>query len=110
MENVTFTLGDVAYVIALVTAIITLYFLIKKIFKPIIDMGKKLDNDFKKLKEHEDRLKIIDSDISEIKKMLKILCYQNISTMNHMIDGNGIEQMKETRDEAMRMLSKEKAL
>lgn len=110
MENVTFTLGDVAYVIALVTAIITLYFLIKKIFKPIIEMGKKLDNDFKKLKEHEDRLKIIDSDISEIKKMLKILCYQNISTMNHMIDGNGIEQMKETRDEAMRMLSKEKAL
>ena len=110
MENITFTLGDMAYLIALVTAIITLYFLIKKIFKPIIDMGKKLDNDFKKLKEHEDRLNTIDSDISEIKKMLKILCYHSISTMNHMIDGNGIEEMKETRDKAMRVLSKEEAL
>ena len=42
--------------------------------------------------------------------MLKILCYQSISTMNHMIDGNGIEEMKETRDKAMRVLSKEEAL
>jgi hypothetical protein len=38
-----------------------------------------------------------------------VLCIQNISTMNHIIDGNGIEQMKRTRDEAMAILSKEDA-
>ena len=42
--------------------------------------------------------------------MLKILCYHSISTMNHMIDGNGIEEMKEARDKAMRIFSKEEAL
>lgn len=109
MQDFVFTLEDVSQVIALITAILTLYFLIKKVFKPVIDMSKKLDNDFKKLQEHENRLNDLDDDISEIKSMLRILCVQNISTMNHMIDGNGIEQMKKTRDEAMRILSKEEA-
>lgn len=109
MKDIVFTLDDVRYVIVFITAVLTLYFLIKKVFRPVIEMSKKLDNDFKQLKDHEKRLNDLDDDISEIKKMLKILCYQNISTMNHMIDGNGIEQMKETRDEAMRILSKEGA-
>lgn len=109
MKDIVFTLDDVRYVILFITAVLTLYFLIKKVFRPVIEMSKKLDNDFKQLKDHEKRLNDLDDDISEIKSMLRILCVQNISTMNHMIDGNGIEQMKKTRDEAMRILSKEEA-
>ena len=109
MKDIVFTLDDVRYVIVFITAVLTLYFLIKKVFRPVIEMSKKLDNDFKQLKDHEKRLNDLDDDISEIKSMLRILCVQNISTMNHMIDGNGIEEMKKTRDEAMRILSKEEA-
>ena len=109
MSDITFTLSDVSWAIGFIAAVISLYFLIKKAFKPLIDMSKKLDNNFNCLSNHEERLNKIDTDISDIKKMLRVLCIQNISTMNHMIDGNGIEQMKKTRDEAMVILSKDDA-
>lgn len=43
--------------------------------------------------------------IQHLNRMNRAQCNLLLSMMNHMIDGNGIEKMKATRDEIQNMLS-----
>lgn len=64
----------------------------------------------RKLEEHDRRLDAMDvyfkNDLERfenIDKTLEGILQANISMMNHMIDGNNTERMKQTRDELVRL-------
>lgn len=71
---------------------------IYKAFHPAV----KMQQDVKELKEHDRK----DYEaIQRLNRMNRAQCNLLLSMMNHMIDGNGIEKMKATRDEIQNMLS-----
>lgn len=58
--------------------------------------------DVEELKEHDRK----DYEaIRRLTEMNRAQCGLLLSMINHMIDGNGIEKMKETRDDIQKMLS-----
>ena len=74
-----------------------------KITTPAVSMKKKIE-------EHDRRLDAMDqyfkNDLERFKRIdetLEGILQANISMMNHMIDGNHTEKMKETRDELVRL-------
>ena len=84
-----------------VTGIWAVWEIIKQIFKPTIDLRDKvkkhdqlLDNDNRRLREIEDSNKMV------LQSLLVII--------NHDITGNGVEKMKETREELQDFLINKK--
>ena len=74
-----------------------------KITTPAVSMKKKIE-------EHDKRLDTMDTyfkrDLErfvDIDKKLDGILQANISMMNHMIDGNHVEKMKETRDKLVEL-------
>lgn len=58
-------------------------------------------NDIDKLKEHEeDDLKTLE----KIQEMNRAQCSAMLCMINHMIDGNGVSEMKKTREEIQQLL------
>lgn len=69
-----------------------------KAFHPAV----KVKRDVEELKEHDRK----DYEaIRRLTEMNRAQCGLLLSMINHMIDGNGIEKMKETRDDIQKMLS-----
>ncbi|MCI8648406.1 MAG: CTP synthase [Firmicutes bacterium] len=69
-----------------------------KVFHPAV----KVKQDVEELKDHDRK----DYEaIQHLNEMNRAQCRILLCMMNHMIDGNGIEKMKTTRDEIQNMLS-----
>lgn len=79
--------------------------IIYKVFHPAV----KVKQDVEAVKQEVEELKNHDRKdyeaIQHLNKMNRAQCNLLLSMMNHMIDGNGIEKMKATRDEIQNMLS-----
>lgn len=93
------TSGQIMWVCSFIAAVWGVWKIVKELKKPNDDLKKTvekhdtlLDNDNRRLKEIEDSNKM----------MLQCL----LVLMNHNITGNGIEKMKETRDELQEFLIK----
>lgn len=63
------------------------------------DLAKKVEA----LEEHE--AKDLER-LEHLQEMSKLQCQSMICLINHMIDGNGIENMKQTRDDIQNLLIK----
>lgn len=78
---------------------------IYKVFHPAV----KVKQDVEAVKRDVEELKAHDRKdyeaIQRLKEINRGQCSLLLSMMNHMIDGNGIEDMKKTRDEIQNMLS-----
>ncbi len=72
----------------LAAGIASLYALYKIFTKPI-----------NQLNDHEQRIHVIESTLDERKSTDKLILKGLSAMMNHMIDGSGIDKLKETRDE-----------
>lgn len=75
-----------------------------KWLKPAFELTKDVSaakKDIELLKQHE---KNDFQKLNEIEKMNKAQCSAMLSMMNHMIDGNHVDKMRETRDEIQDML------
>ena len=82
---------------ALVTSIWGIWKIVKEIKKPSDDLKKKVDNHDALLdKDNERLIEIEDSNRMILQCLLVII--------NHEITGNGIEKMKESRDELQEFL------
>ena len=92
--------------LAIAGVILILYNASNAIFKittPAVSMKRKIE-------EHDRRLDAMDTyfknDLERFKKIdetLEGILQANISMMNHMIDGNNTEKMKQTRDELVKL-------
>ena len=113
-----FTLNDIlstlAVIVAIVAGIKALQFLfsispIGKLKTQVESNTKHLNDDFEKFKTIEKRLNDIDdrldkaeesrnAEVRGLTESLNIIGTSVASILNHMIDGNGIEEMKGERD------------
>ena len=116
--NVQFSLNDILSLLSIVVAVVAGIKAIQFLFsqtllsqvKTQVDANTKhLNEDFEKFKTIERRLNAIDHRLDEAEKSrdaevrgltesLNIIGTSVASILNHMIDGNGITEMKEERD------------
>lgn len=54
---------------------------------------------FKKIDDHESRIKVLEEAADERKQTDQFMMKSLNAIVNHMIDGNGIDQLKQVRDE-----------
>ena len=54
---------------------------------------------FKKIDDHETRIKVLEETADERKQTDQFMIKSLNAIVNHMIDGNGIDQLKQVRDE-----------
>lgn len=93
------TWGTIAVVLAGIVLIGEAGAAIYKLIRPVINVKK----DVEELKEHDRK----DYEaLVKIQELNKSQCLCMIDIMNHMIDGNHVEAMKDTRDDALRLLGK----
>ena len=93
----TITSAQILSFCGLVTTLFAVWKIIKEIKKPSDDLKDKVENQSRILENHNDRLK----DAEHTNKMI-LQCLLVI--LNHDITGNGIDKMKEARDELQEYL------
>ena len=69
------------------------------LFSPVTSTKKMLQEHEKMLLEHEDYLKKDKENIENLTVLMKDCMKLQLSLINHAIDGNGVDKMKELRDE-----------
>lgn len=95
----TITSNQILAFCALVTSLWGIWKIVKELKKPNDDLKKTVEKHDRLLNSDDARLK----DIEDSNKMM-LQCLLVI--INHNITGNGIEKMKETRDELQEFLIK----
>ena len=83
--DITFSLAQIVWIIGGITAIGAF---VKLVIKP-----------FQRLDNHESRIKVLE-DATQERKQTDLFMMKSLNAIvNHMIDGNGIDRLKEVRDE-----------
>ena len=83
--DITFSLAQILWLIGGITAIGAF---VKLVIKP-----------FQRLDNHESRIKVLE-DATQERKQTDLFMMKSLNAIvNHMIDGNGIDRLKEVRDE-----------
>ena len=90
--DVTFSLSQLLWIIGGITAIGAF---IKWISTP-----------FKKIDDHETRIKAIEENLTERRETDQLIMESLTAMMDHMIDGNGIDQLKEVRKKTHQQIIK----
>lgn len=84
-SDITFSLAQTLWLIGGITAIAAF---VSWLMKP-----------FKKLEDHESRIGVLEKTADERKQTDLFMMKSMNAIVNHMIDGNGVEQLKQVRDE-----------
>lgn len=74
--------------------------------KPALDVKKVQEEQSARLEELEKHEKNDLEKLEHLQQMSKLQCKSMICLLNHMIDGNGVEQMKSTRDDMQDLMIK----
>lgn len=86
MQNdVTISLSQMVWLLGGITAVWTFF---QWALKPL-----------KRIDDHESRIKVLEDTADERKKTDQFMMKAMNSIVNHMIDGNGVDQLKQVRDE-----------
>ena len=86
MQNdVTISLAQTLWLIGGITAVVTF---VTWLMKP-----------FKKIDDHESRIQVLEKSADERKQTDQFMMKSLNAIVNHMIDGNGVDQLKQVRDE-----------
>ena len=79
---------------------------IYKFVSPALHVKKVQEEQSARLDELEKHEKSDLEKLEHLQQMSKLQCKSMICLLNHMIDGNGIEQMKSTRDDMQDLMIK----
>lgn len=93
----TITSQEILGFCGLITALWGVYKIIKELNKPNDDLKKQVFKNTQELKNEDERLK-------EIEQTDKLILQSLLVIINHDITGNGIDKLKETRDELQEFL------
>ena len=86
MQNdVTISLAQTLWLIGGITAVVTF---VSWLMKP-----------FRKIDDHETRIQVLEKSADERKQTDQFMMKSLNAIVNHMIDGNGVDQLKQVRDE-----------
>lgn len=78
--------------------------IIYKWIRPALQVKKDLEEMDRRTKADYEALKRIEEGLERIEQNQKSVIVSEIAILNHMIDGNNTEKMKETRDKLQAML------
>lgn len=70
----------------------------------IVGMVKLFKHPFDKLDDHERRLSKLEEDRQERKATDKVILTTLSAMVNHMIDGNGVQELKKVRDDLQKSI------
>lgn len=79
---------------------------IGKWLAPALNVKKTQEETLKRVEDLEEHEAKDLERLLHLQEMSKLQCQSMICLINHMIDGNGIENMKQTRDEIQTLLIK----
>lgn len=92
MPNVTISLGQILWICSFIAAIWGVWKIVEEVRKP--------NNDLKETVEmHSELLDKDNKRLAEIEKADRMILRCMLVIINHDITGNGIDKLKETRDE-----------
>ena len=84
-SDITFSLAQTVWIIGSITAVATF---VTWLMKP-----------FRKIDDHESRIQVLEKSADERKQTDQFMMKSLNAIVNHMIDGNGVDQLKQVRDE-----------
>lgn len=84
-NDITFSLSQLVWLATGITALVAF---ITWAMKPI-----------KKIDDHENRIQVLEKSADERKQTDQFMMKSMNAIVNHMIDGNGVDQLKQVRDE-----------
>ena len=90
--DINFSLAQLLWIIGGITAIAAFI--------------KWLSAPFKKLDDHETRIKAVEENLAERRETDQLIMESLAAMMDHMIDGNGVEQLKEVRKKTRQQIIK----
>lgn len=96
--------GPIAVVLGAIVLIYNAYCAIRESIRPTINTRKEIEKHAERLDELEEREKQDSDALEHLEKMSKLQCQCMICLINHMIDGNGVEEMKKTRDKVQELI------
>lgn len=71
---------------------------------PVINTKKKIDILQEYTHRDYDRIKALDEKVKGLDEMSTALCYLGICVLNHLINGNNVSSMRDTRDKLIRLM------
>lgn len=92
MENSVIAVKDIAYLLGFVASIWGVYKIIKDIYTPYKLRNKEIEKNTEYLRRDDKRIKDLEDSHAMIYECLLVM-------LNHEITGNGVDKMKQVRDE-----------
>lgn len=80
---------------------------IYKIIKPAIDMGNRVDELERRDRLDYNKLQNLEQFQQTSEKMWMAQCKMLLAIIDHMIDGNHVEEMKKTREHIIELITQE---
>lgn len=100
------TLGTIAAIAGGIVLCGNVFLVIGRWIKPALDVKKVQEDNVRRIEELEKHEAKDLEKLDTLVDMCKANCLSNVSILNHMIDGNGVERMKKTRDDINELLIK----
>ena len=97
LMDFTITAAQIMGFCSLVAALWGIWLIVKEIKKPGSDLKRKVE-------EHDRLLNSDDNRLKDIEESNRMMLQSLFVIINHNITGNGIEKMKETRDQLQEFL------
>ena len=97
LMDFTITAAQIMGFCSLVAALWGIWLIVKEIKKPGSDLKRKVE-------EHDRLLNSDDNRLKDIEESNRMMLQSLLVIINHNITGNGIEKMKETRDQLQEFL------
>lgn len=98
MNNFEITVQTILALFGGITCIVGGISAIAKLFSPFKELKTRLDEHEQKLNKDYDRLNSVCDAIQDIEESNKVICKSILVLLNHQVTGNGIDKLKEQRD------------
>lgn len=72
--------------------------------KPFLDTKNKINTLQEYTQRDYDKIEDLDKKVKDLEEMSAALCYLGICILNHLINGNNVSSMRETRDKLIRLM------
>lgn len=99
METAVIKMSDLAYLLGFIISVWAVIKIWKEIKKPDIDTRNRVDKHAAYLENDKKLIQQLQNDQKELEMTNKMICKCLLAMMDHEIDGNSVEKLKQTRDD-----------
>lgn len=99
MSDITFSLGDVAWIVGFILSIGGLIALYQKANQPYRDLERTVERHTDDLMHHTERFEKGNKRFDATEETLRVLVRSQLALIDHAITSNGIDNMKKVRKE-----------